>query len=592
MSERGNRRRRIAAAAVMLTLVAVFGFRLFDIQVVRAPQLNEDSKDKRSVPVTVPSVRGDIVDRSGNVLASTDQRYDVQLSPKNVKAFYRAAPDGKGTVQVSPEQAFAEIASVTGQTPEEIQEIVAEALKDNPKSDFAYVKRSVDLAALNELKSLGIHWLTFEQNPSRVYPNGAVAGSLIGFVGNENQPQAGLELSQNTCLTGVDGVETYERGADGVALPNSTVVMQATQNGGTVNTTISRDLQWQLQQTVNRKTSDVGAEWGMAVVMDVKTGELVAVAEDGSVDPNNVDGTEPNRREARSFTWPYEPGSTFKTITAAALIDTGKATPETPQLTPDYIVMPDGARFGDAFQHGELPFTLAGILVQSSNVGISLLGQQLSNEVRHDYLTKFGVGQPTDSGMPYEDSGMLAAAADWDVQTQYTTMFGQGLSSTIVQTAGIFQTFANGGVRIPPTLVSGCTAEDGTVTPHDGGDPVTVVTPETSATMMHMMEAVVQESNLKDFVGIPGYRIAGKTGTAEQADGQGGYRDTYVHSFAGIFPAEAPRYVAVVSIAHPQGGDGALAALGGFREAAAATIKEFRIPPSSGAYEPLKIMTE
>ncbi|QZY51876.1 peptidoglycan D,D-transpeptidase FtsI family protein [Leucobacter tenebrionis] len=590
---RGSALRRTLALIIIIAAALLFLVRLIDVQMVSAAALNEDARDKRAVPVKIPSVRGDIVDRNGEVLATTDERYDVQLSPKNTKLnggkFPR--PDlerGVGTVTVTAKEAFAEIGAITGQSEEEIQKIVDDALADNPKSDFAYVKRGIDLPTLNKLKKLQIPWLTFDQHHTRDYPNGAVAGNLIGFNGFEGVPQAGVEVSQDECLTGVDGQETYERGADGVALPGSVVVTEKAVDGGTVDLTIDLDLQWEAQQAINAQVQDVAAEWGLLVIMDVKTGELVAVAEDGSVDPNDVDASDPEKREARSFTSPYEPGSTFKTITAAALIDQGVATPYTQNLTPDYLEPEPGVRFGDSFSHPDMPWTLTGILTQSSNVGTATLGTMLSPETRYDYLQRFGIGVGTQAGLPVEDSGMLFPPDQWDRQTSYNTTFGQGLSSTIVQTAGVYQTIANGGVRVPPSLVHSCTDGNGKQTVMDHGDPQRAVSEDTASQVMQMLETVVAEGWYTDFVSIPGYRIAGKTGTAEQVDPATGlYRTDYVNSFAGIFPADDPRYVAVASIAFPKDGDGGVAAITAFREAAEATIRTFRIPPSTGTFEPL-----
>ena len=587
---RGARIRRVFALGIIIVTALVFLVRLVDVQMVSAAALNEDARDKRAVPVAIPSLRGDIVDRDGEILATTDERYDVQLSPKNTKLnkgrFWRIDTErGVGTVEVTAKQAFAEIGEVTGQKASDIQKIVDDALEENPKSDFAYVKREIDLGQLNELKKLDIPWLTFESHHTRTYPNGAVGGNIIGFSGFEDVPQSGVEVSQDECLTGVDGSETYERGADGVALPGSVVVEKNAVNGGTVELTIDRDLQWEAQQAINAQVDKVGAEYGYLVVMDVKTGELVAVAEDGSVDPNDVDASDPAKREARAFVSPYEPGSTFKTITAAALIEEGLATPETRNLTPDYLEPEPGVRFGDSFPHQPMQWTLSGILTQSSNVGTAMLGTQLSAEQRYDYLQKFGIGVATEAGLPVEDSGMLIPVEDWDRQTNYNTTFGQGLSSTIVQTAGAYQAIANDGVRIPPSIVRSCTDAEGKVTKPGHGDEVRAVSSETSDQVMGMLETVVQEGWITDFVSVPGYRIAGKTGTAEQADGQGGYRADYVHSFAGIFPADDPQYVAVASIGFPTTGEGSVAALTAFRDAAEATIRTFHIPPSSGTFE-------
>lgn len=590
---RGSSLRRAMALGVIIVASIVFLVRLVDVQVVSAAALNEDAKDKRAVPVAIPSVRGDIVDRDGEVLATTDERYDVQLSPKNTRlndgVFYRFDTErGVGTVEVTAAQAFEEIGAVTGQSGEEIEKIVDDALLDNPKSDFAYVKRSIDLTQLNALKALEIPWLTFESQHTRTYPNGAVGGNIVGFSGADDVPQAGVELSQDACLTGIDGTETYERSEDGVALPGSVVVTRKVQDGGTVQLTIDRDLQWEAQQAINQQVQTAGAAYGLLTVMDAHTGELVAVAEDGSVDPNDVDASDPAKREARSFTSPYEPGSTFKMITAAALIDQGVATPGSQYLTPDYLEPEPGVRFGDSFNHPDMPWTLTGILTQSSNVGTAMLGAQLSAETRYDYLKRFGAGTATEAGMPVEDSGLLYKPEDWDRQTSYNTMFGQGLSSTVVQTAGVFQTIANKGVRVPPSVVKDCVEADGSTITPEHGESVTAVSESTAADVMGMLETVTTEGWFADLISIPGYRIAGKTGTAEQVDPDTGlYRTDYVHSFAGIFPADDPQYVAVASIAFPTAGDGGVAALTAFRQAAEATIRTFHIPPSTGEFQPL-----
>lgn len=575
---------------VLFAVTAVFSGRLFQIQVVDAAEYNEVSRDKRAVPFVIPSVRGDIVDRDGTVLATTDERYDVQLSPKNTRVhggvFYRyESPDSIHTVPVTRDEAYAEIAEITGQTAEEIAEIVDRALEENPQSDFAYVKRGITLEQLNQLKALGIPWLTFDYNYQRLYPNGAVGGNLVGFAGYDAEPQAGVELSMDGCLTGVDGFETYERGADGVMLPGSHVVRERAKPGGTVDLTIDVDLQWQAQQLVNDYHQRLGTEWVMGVVMDAKTGELLAVAEDNSVDPGDVAGSDPLKREARSFVAPFEPGSTHKTLTVASLIEEGLATPTTEYLTPWTYSPEPGVHFSDVFEHGPMPWTLTGVFVYSSNVGTAMLGTRLSPEKRYEYMRKFGLGSSTNAGMPIEDSGMLYPPDEWDAQTYYNVTFGQGLSSTIVQTASVYQTIANGGVRVPPKLVRGCTDPDGTYHPYDHGELSRVISESTADQVTRMMETLVEESWL-ELVGIPGYRMAGKTGTSEQSDGQGSYREDYVHSFAGFFPADDPQIVVVAALGFPaEYGWGTPGAVTLMRELSEATIRTMKIEPSQGKPE-------
>ncbi|WGD36474.1 penicillin-binding protein 2 [Lysinibacter sp. HNR] len=590
--QRIGRLRSSLTLLVILSFIGVFIFRLADIQVVRADELNEASLDKRSVPLKLYGTRGNIVDEEGSILATTELRYDVQMSPRNVSDFVRVKNMGEGSSEredVSSEQALAEIGALTGQSGEEIQKIVDEALAKDPKSDFAYVKRSVNLQTMEAVKDLQVPWLTYAPNASRTYPNGAVGGNVVGFVGRDNTPLAGIEVSQESCLVATDGMETYERGADGVALPGSAVVVQDKVDGGTVKLTLNTDLQWQVQQIVDRQKEVSGAEYAYATVMEAKTGKLRAVAEDGSVDPNNFAASDEDKRTSRAFLNSYEPGSTFKTLTAAALIDQGLANPGTRVMVPGERVTPNGANFRDSWPHGPTPYTLTGIMIDSSNVGLSMLAEQLSNQQRYDYFKKFGIGEPTNTGMGASESrGIMRDWTAWDNQTGYTTMFGQGLASTIIQTTSAYQAFANGGTRIPASVVESCTASDGTVTEFMSGDPVQVVKPESAKTMTDMLEMFSSESSLGSYVDIPGYRIAGKTGTAQQTDpNTGAYRDIYVYSFAGYFPAEDPQYVVVFTLGYPPNSVGARDSVTGFRDVAQAAIKTYAVPPSTVPAVPL-----
>ena len=589
---------RTLATVIVLVLVAVvFSGRLFQIQVVQAAELNEVSEDKRAVHSSIPGLRGDVVDRNGITLATTDELYDVQLSPKNTQVrdgiFYRSAPDGQsGTVPVTAEEAYAEIGEITGQTGEEIKEIVDQALEINPKSDFAYVKREITLDQLNALKELRIPWLTFAANYQRLYPNGAIAGNIVGFSGADQIPLAGVERSQDACLAGVEGYETYEKGADGVALPGSTVVREQAITGGTVELTIDRDLQWQSQQLVDEYHKRFGTEYVYAVLMDAKTGELLAVAEDGSVDPGDINAGDAGKREARSVVFPYEPGSTHKTVTVATLIEEGLATPTTRYDTPWTMQPEPGVRFSDWYEHGVEPWTLTGIYVNSSNVGTAMMGTKASPQTRYDYMRKFGLGERTNIGLSSEDSGLLYEPGDWDKQTNYNVTFGQGFSSTIVQTASVYQTIANGGVRIPPSVVRGCQESDGTFTEFDSGEPVTVVSEQTAQDVLHMMETLVNDTWSRELT-IPGYRIGGKTGTGEQSDGQGRYRTDYVHSFASVFPVDDPQYVVVASLGFPDVYQTATpAAVSLVREIEEATIRTMQVAPSTGEFTALPIYAE
>jgi cell division protein FtsI (penicillin-binding protein 3) len=576
-------KRRVAATIVVLVaIIGLFVVRLVDIQVVRADSLSADSLGNRSVEKTVYGSRGEILDANGVVLAGTVMRYDVVVSPKNTSTFTRTV-NGKD-VSVPVAQAAAEIGAITGQTAEAVQGIVTDSLTENPKSDFAYITKQVDVDAFRALDALDIPWLYLYQNPSRVYPNGAVAGNLVGFVSGEGEAQAGLELGQDSCLASNNGIETYERGADGVRLPESTVTTKAAVDGSDVVTTIDSDLQWFVQQVLAKQAQATGAAWGNVVVQEVKTGKLVAVADYPAVDPNNVSATtNPDDRGSRAFSASYEPGSTFKALTAASVIDAGLADPNSQIVAPFRYLPANGANINDSSGHGDLRLTLTGVLIESSNTGMSKFGELLNDQQRYDYMTKFGVGSVTESGFPAEDSGILHAAENWDNQTSYATMFGQGLTTTALQVSSIYQTIANNGVRMPVQLVSGCKAADGTMTEVPSAEGTQVVSPTAARETADMLEMVYQQGWLAEKWKIPGYRVAAKTGTAQMPDGKGGYTKGYLVSVSGFAPADDPQYVVSVSLADPVNMNSSAASAPVFQEVMSQVLKKYRAVPSGAA---------
>jgi cell division protein FtsI (penicillin-binding protein 3) len=583
-SHMSSKRRVVATVVVLFAIIGLFVVRLVDIQVVRADSLSADSLGNRSVERTVYGARGEILDANGVVLAGTVMRYDVALSPKNASPFIRTVDGVKTSVPLA--QSAAEIGAVVGLSAEQVQALITDSLADNPKSDYALVAKKVDVDAFRALYALDIPWLTFQQNPGRVYPNGAVAGNLVGFVSSEGEAQAGLELGQDSCLASNNGIETYERGADGVRLPESTVTTEPAVDGGDVLTTIDSDLEFFVQQVLAEQAQATGAAWGNVVVQEVKTGKLVAVADYPSVDPNDVGATSnPEDRGSRAFTASYEPGSTFKALTAASVLDAGLATPDSQVVAPYRYLPENGANVNDSSEHGDLQLTLTGVLIDSSNTGMSKFGELLTNQQRYDYMTKFGVGTETESGFPGEDPGILYPAEDWDNQTQYATMFGQGLTTTALQVSSIYQTIANGGVRMPVQLVSGCRAADGTVTNVPETDGTQVISAEAARGTADMLEMVYEEGWLADAWNIPGYRVAAKTGTAQMPDGNGGYSKGYLVSVSGFAPADDPQYVVSVSLADPVNMNSSAASAPIFQEVMSQVLKKYRAVPS-GATAP------
>ncbi|WP_349904680.1 peptidoglycan D,D-transpeptidase FtsI family protein [Parafrigoribacterium humi] len=570
-----NRRR--LALAMLLTFLIVAGFvvRLVDIQVVQADQLNKDSFDKRAIAVTNYAARGSIVDDKGTVLAASVMRYDITASPRNVRAFERTVKGKK--VAVSVLEAAGELAKATGQD----QNTVYQALTKDPKSDFAYVAKGVDTATLRAVRKLSIPGIWDQKHPARTYPDGAVAGNLVGFVGTDG-PQVGLEKTENKCLASTNGSSTYERGADGVPIPGSTVTSKAAVDGGTLKLTIDSDLQWFVQQAIAEQATAIGAKSATAVVLRVNDAHIMALADWPSVDPNDVGATPVANYGSLAFRAYYEPGSTMKALSASMLIDSGIATPTSQVTVPAVWKTPDGSTIYDAGLHATEHLTLTGVLQQSSNVGISMLGINVPPKVRYNYMEKFGLGQETAVGFQGEQARGIPPLKDWNNQRRYDMLYGQGVAVTALQLAGAYQAIANGGVRLPLTLVEGCTEPDGTVTDLPPTTGVRVISDASSKTVVNMLESVVTGGELGPVLRIPGYRVAAKSGTAQVAlPNGGGYGSDRIVSLAGIAPAEDPQYVVLVTYTKPAIMKSSAAAAPTFHKIMTQVLKTYRVPPST-----------
>jgi len=575
-SKRNRSRRVTVSTFLVFAVVAVFVARLVDVQVIRASTLTTDALGKRSIGETVSGDRGEILDADGTVLAGTVLRYDITAVPRFAAG--ATTTDSHGvTTTTSRSELVGKIAEATGGD----AATMMTALTLDPTANYAVLVKGVGVDALNAVNALKISWVYPVRNSGRTYPRGAVAGNLVGFVGTDGA-QAGLEYAYDSCLAGTDGTETYERGADGVKLPGSTVVSKKAVAGGTLMTTIDSDLQYLVQQSLATHAKELGAASATAVVVKVADGTLKAVADYPSVDPNDVDGTDANHLGSKAFTDLYEPGSTFKAMTAASLLDAGVATTASRATVPDHRYFPWGGVIGDAESHPVENLTLAGVLANSSNVGISLLGEKLTPKQRYEYMLKFGLGSTTDAKFPGEPTQALRPSSEWDHQTDYNSMFGQGVSATAIQTAGIYQTLANGGVRVPLSLVSGCRLPDGTVVDAPTTTGTRVVSRKAADDVVDMLENTIPEGTLRGMTPISGYNVAAKTGTAQVAKaGGGGYGSDFIISVAGIAPAEKPQYVVLVTFTKPTTKKTSFAASPAFREIISEVLETYRVRPST-----------
>jgi cell division protein FtsI (penicillin-binding protein 3) len=581
-STRSPRRRTVIALAVVLVIIACFVVRLVDIQVVNASDNVQQSLGLGLADSqTLDGTRGSIVDEDGQPLATSVLTYDAQLDPMNVGPVPRSDGNG-GTTQVSWEQLSGEMGAITGQTAQEIQDIVSQALANDPQSRFAYLERGLTTEQYRALVALGAPFLTFTPQAARTYPDGAVAGNLVGFVGSDGTPLGGLEMSEDSCLASTDGELAYQKGKDGVVIPGTEQETPAV-DGGTLTLTINRDLQWYLQQLIAEQVQNAGAKSGTITVVEVKTGKIRAAAEFPSVDPNNVSASAPEDRASRIFTSTFEPGSTFKALTASALIDTGIATPTSTVSAASFETFPDGARVRDAEVHPTNQYTLTGVLIDSSNVGISKFAEQIDPNVRVDYLQKFGIGSGSAVDFVGEQKGDIHPVAQWDPQTFYNTSFGQGLTTTVPELMGAYQAIANGGLKVPLSLVENCTTSDGTVETPQEPAPTQVISGQTATEVQQMLENVDLQGSNADAVRIPGYRVGIKTGTAEKYDpATGGYKpDLYFTTMIGMAPMDDPQYLVAITLDEPTAVTSSAANAPGFQKAMTQVLKTFRVMPST-----------
>jgi cell division protein FtsI (penicillin-binding protein 3) len=583
INPRGTRRRLALSVLAVFAIVAVFLIRLIDIQVVRADDLRKSADERRIATVTTYGARGSIIDANGKVLASSVDRFDITAAPKlvNPLGFTRTETvDGtKVETKVTLPEAVAEISAITGVDPTTL----LTALTEDPESPFTYLAKAVKLDVFNQVKALHIPWVYSEPHPSRSYPDGAIAGNLVGFVGTDG-PQAGIEKTQGACLDETNGTSRYEMSADGVRMPGSEVVEEQPADGGTVLLTIDSDLNWFAQQVLAEQGTALGADWATAMVVRVSDGQIMAAADWPTVDPNNPGATDAGALGARLFSTPYEPGSIMKPATIASLLDAGKITPATQIVVPGRLTegLPAGRYIKDSWAHSDLRFTATGVLMNSSNVGVAQLSTRLSVKARHDYLDAFGFGHDTAVDFFGESSGMLKSVEELtgDPITSLTQQFGQGMSATTAQIASLYQAIGNDGVRVPLSLVAGCRWPDGSVTQQPDTTGTRVVSADAAHTTVLMMEPMVSQGPLKNILTIPGYRVAAKTGTAEVAE-NGRYTSDRVISVAGLVPAENPQYAIVVSFVKPDTMKTSAAAAPAFNAIMKQVIKTFRITPST-----------
>jgi cell division protein FtsI (penicillin-binding protein 3) len=622
-------RRGRAILVIVLLLVLAMVLRLTWVQLIKGPELSAMASEQRTSVVSEPAHRGGIVDRNGAQMAYTMEARSLTVHPNMLMDWMKENHEINSDTVSPPEERLEEIISGLPKMLDELHddnadsdsdggsdsssgssesegdepsaaaggEVKEDDIREKLTSDSSYevLVRDVDPDVAEKIVD-EYPEITAERQDIRQYPNGAVGQNVIGKISRDNEGQFGVELSQDSRLQGTDGSRTVDVGADGTAIPGSTRDRHPAVDGDTYELTMDLEAQTYIQQLTQQAKDKSGAESANAVVLDAESGEVVSMASSDTINPQGdieeqlEDGKVFGNRVIQDA---YEPGSVAKVMTAAAAIEEGKTTPDEVLQVPGSIDM-SGVTVKDAWDHGEVPYTTTGIFGKSSNVGTLMLADRVGEEAYADYLDKFGIGQATDVGLPSETSGYVPDQSQWSGGTFANLPIGQGMSMSLLQMASIYQAMANDGVRVSPSIVRSATDADGKEIAQDDPKSTEVVSPETARTVLDMFRAVNQsdptgvQQGTAPAAGIEGYQTSGKTGTAQQIDPETkAYSNSdYWITYAGIAPADDPRFVVAIMLDDPErgtDGGGGQSAAPLFRDITSWLLDHYNVPLSPEA---------
>lgn len=556
-----SRRIRSFTFIIFVCLISCF-LRLVDLQIIRGSELAAQAENSRMETYTIPAVRGQITDINGNPIA-------MSIKAKNVTC--------DQTLILNPNATAKVLAPYLKMPVKEIE------MKLTGKLRFNYVARNITPELWDKIAKLNLRGILSQPASLRVYPEGILAANLLGFTGTEGHGLVGLEQTYDSVLAGKDGSQTVEM-VNGAQIPTGPNSGTEAIDGGSIRLTIDHSIQAVAERALARQVVAQKALGGDVVVMDPKTFQILAMATYPTFNPNHPNKYTMAQTRNSAVQDTFEPGSTSKVMTMAAVLEEGVLKPQSKLVVPPTIRR-GGTTFHDHDDHGYLKLTLNGVLAQSSNIGSIIAASKIGQDKLVTYLRKFGVGEATGSKIYGEQSGILPDPKNpnqWSATTFPTLAFGQGLSVTALQVASVFSTIANNGVRLQPQIVAGTTSADGFFTPSDPPKSTRVISTKTAKTVREMLESVVSAEGTAPAAQIPGYRVAGKTGTANRSRANGPGYSGYTASFVGMAPAENPSLVVAVMI-HTPGGlhFGSLLSGPVFREVMMYSLAHLRVPPSS-----------
>lgn len=554
-----KRRIRLVGGLFAVLFVAVVG-RAFYLQVLDSDRLQKlaERQHQRAIPLTPD--RGSIYDRTGAPLAVSVEMDSCFAEPRSIK---------------EPAVVAKQLAPLLKQPPEELQK------KLTGNRGFVWLQRRMTPEEAQKIKDLRLEGIAFVKETKRFYPTAEVAAHVLGFTGLDPNGLEGIELKYDSTILGNTGYMVTERDALGRDIALKKVVVKKASKGGNVHLTLDKNIQYVAEKELAKAVQSSGARAGMAVVMDPDTGKVLAMANYPTFNPNSHEHYSTNELRNRAVCDSFEPGSTFKTFLLAASLEEGIVSPNDGFDCNNGSYAIGGRVIHDTHKYGYLK--VGDILKYSSNIGAAKIGARLGAERLFSYLRSFGFGERTGLDLPGEASGYLRDRKQWFGVDLATIAFGQGVSATAMQQCAAMSAIANGGVLMKPYLVEKISSENGDVLQEFG--PTTrrrVISPKVAKTVTQMMESVTGPGGTGTSAAVEGYRVAGKTGTAQKVDPvtKGYSVDKRTASFIGFIPADKPRLTIMVVVDEPKTSPyGGVVAAPAFREIARQSLCYLQVPP-------------
>ena len=550
---------RCIAVGMILVIVACTCFgKLIQVQLLDGQATAEAATNSRTSKVVVSAKRGRILASNGTVLAQSVERYNIIGVPDAATSF---TPVDCGTKQA---KALGYCHSIGGK-PVGVSGAAAVARLLAPLLDMDAMELGADLNGTNQyvilkkdvtpqvkraIDKLNLGGIVYgELSSQRVYAENTLIGALLGGVNDDGSGASGLELTLNKQLSGTDGYTVYQRGNGGEVLPGTVSKTKAAQDGSDVPLTIDSDVDWYVKRVLTEGVASSHAKWGIAVVEDALTGEILALEDSDAIQAGS---SEAKASASRAVSQTFEPGSIGKMPALAAILQNGVHKIDD-HFTVPYEYTSEGQKFHDAVYHPDKRWTLAGILQNSSNSGMVMAAEKLTSQQRYDMLTKFGIGQATGLNLPGESRGVLGTPSSWDGRTKNTVLFGQGYTVNALQLSRVVSVIANKGVNRQQSLIKSVTDKNGKPVDMLNRSAARVLDEKIANQVRNAMESALEE--YKDVAGVNGYRVAVKSGTAEVV-GSDGSLSSIIADFAGIIPANDPRFIVTVVMQDPDGSYG------------------------------------